>query len=413
MVYRIVKRSIDPKLLPTPTGKTQDLVGFTGDEAAAFAAKQCSVDVVAAYPITPQTIIVERFSDYVFNGEVQTEFVCTESEHSAMSACIGASSTGARVFTATSSQGLALMHEVLYAASGMRLPIVMATANRALSAPINIHGDHQDMMGSRDCGWIQIFTENAQEVYDWLLQAFKIAENSQVQLPISVNLDGFTLTHCMEDIRVLKDEDVAKFLPPRIPYFKLDPYNPITLGGLSLPEYYYEIKRQQEEALRKSISIIDQVAKDYQQISGREYGVIETFEIDDAEAAILCMGSTCGTVRSVIKNMRKEGKKVGIIKLCLFRPFPVDELLTATKKLKALAIMDRTISFGAPAGPLCSDMATCLRQFGSQLKIFNAVYGLGGRDISSVEIEGIFNEALKIGSTGKVEENVKFVGVRE
>ncbi|MCJ7631320.1 pyruvate ferredoxin oxidoreductase [Candidatus Bathyarchaeota archaeon] len=400
-------------MLPPPEGKTQDLVGFTGDEAAAFAAKQCSVDVVAAYPITPQTIIVERFSDYVFNGEVQTEFVCVESEHSAMSACLGASAVGARVFTATSSQGLALMHEVLYVASGMRFPIVMVTANRALSAPLNIHGDHQDTMGSRDCGWIQIFVENAQEVYDWIPQAFKIAEDNNVQLPVAVNLDGFTLTHCLEDLHILKDEDVTKFVSVRRPSFKLDPSNPITLGGLSLPEYYSEVKRQQAEAMTKSVSVVDKVNREYQQISGREYGIIETFEMDDAEVAILCMGSVCGTVRSVVKQIRKEGKKVGLIKLCLYRPFPAEEIAAVTKKLKALAIIDRTVSFGAPAGPLCSDIAMSLRKTESQLKIFDVVCGLGGRDISSIEVEKIFNEAFKVSKTGVVKENVLFVGVRE
>ena len=413
MVYKIVERTVDPKLMSPPAGKTQDLVGFTSDEAAAFAAKQCAVDVVAAYPITPQTIIVEKFSEYVANGEVDTEFICVESEHSAMSACLGASSTGARVFTATGSQGLALMHEVLYAASGMRLPIVMATANRALSAPINIHGDHSDTMGSRDSGWLQIFTENAQEVYDWVIQAFKIAEDPEVQLPVSINIDGFTLTHCMEDLRILKDEDVDQFLPPRVPQFKLDPSNPITLGGLSLSEYYYELKRQQEEAIRKSLSVIDRVAKEYQQNSGREYGVMETFQLEDAEAAIICMGSTCGTARYVVKKMRKEGKKVGLIKLWIFRPFPSEEINAVTKNLKALAIMDKAISFGAPAGPLCTDVSTSLRQSGSDLKMFNVIYGLGGRDTSPDDIEGIFTEALDISSTGIVKENVKFMGVRE
>ena len=409
----IIKRSVDPKLLPPPSGSIQDLVGFTGDEAAAFAAKQCSVDVVAAYPITPQTIIVEKFSEYVANGEVQTEFVCVESEHSAMSACLGASCVGARVFTATGSQGLALMHEVLYVASGMRLPIVMATANRALSAPINIHGDHGDTMGSRDCGWIQIFVENVQEVYDWIPQAFKVAEDPEVQLPAAVNIDGFTLTHCTEDLRILKDEAITNFLPQRVPQFKLDPSNPITLGGLSLTDYYFELKKQQDDALRKSISVIDRVAKEYQQISGREYGVLETFEMDDAEVAILCMGSTCGTVRSVVKKMRKDGKKVGLIKLWLFRPFPAEEIITATKNLKVLAVMDKAISFGAPSGPLYSDISTSLQQSGSSLKSFDAIFGLGGRDIPPAAIEGIFTEAMNISNTGIVKEHVKFVGVRE
>jgi len=413
MVHRIVRKSIDSKPRVPSTAKKQEVVGLTGDEAAAFAAKQSDVDVVAAYPITPQTIIVERFSDYVADGEVDAEFICVESEHSALSACIGASLTGARVFTATSSQGLALMHEVLYNAAGMRCPIVMANANRALSAPINIHGDHSDMMGSRDCGWIQIFVENAQEVYDWLVQAFKIAEDAEVQLPVAVNLDGFTLTHTFEDLLILKDEDVRGFLPKRVPQTMLDASNPMTLGGLALPEYYYEVKRQQEEALRRSISVIDRVVGEYYQISSREYGVLETFEMGDAEAAILCLGSTCGTVRSVVRKMRGQGKKVGLVKLWLFRPFPGEEILAVTKNLKALAVMDRAISFGAPAGPVCSNVAASLQNSGSPLKVFDVIYGLGGRDISSAEIEGVLNEALEIGATGMVKEYVKFVGVRE
>lgn len=412
MVYRIIKKAINQTQAAPQNAKPQEVVGLTGDEAAAFAAKQSDVDVVAAYPITPQTIIVERFSDYVANGEVNTEFVCVESEHSAMSACVGASLSGVRVFTATSSQGLALMHEVLYAASGMRCPIVMANANRALSSPLNIHGDHQDLMGSRDCGWIQIYAENAQEVYDWIPQAFKIAEDPEVQLPIAVNLDGFTITHCMEDLKVLKDEDVVKFIPERVAKLKLDPSNPITFGGISLPEYYFEVKRQQEEALRNSIMVVDKVSEEYSKLSGREYGIFETFELDDAEVAILCMGSTAGTARSVIREFRKNGIKVGLIKLWLFRPFPREELLTATKNLKVLAILERTLSFGAPAGPLFSDVAATILQFGSPLKIFNAICGLGGRDISTVEIKEILNDAVEAASTGKIKENVKFVGVR-
>ena len=413
MVCKIIRRFSNYKSKISPTVKKHEVVGLTGDEAAAFAAKQSKVDVVAAYPITPQTIIVERFSDYVANGETDAEFVCVESEHSAMSACVGASLTGARVFTATSSQGLALMHEVLYNASGLRCPIVMVDADRALSAPINIHCDHSDMMGSRDCGCIQIFAEDAQEVYDWVIQAFKVAEDSNVLLPVIVNLDGFTITHTFTDLSVLKDEDVRAFLPDRVSQEKLDPSKPMTFGGLALPEYYYEVKRQQEEALRGSASVVDKVAGEYYQLSGREYGVLETFEIEDAEAAVLCLGSTCGTIRSVIKEMRKEGKKVGLIKLWLFRPFPKEEMLAVIKNLKALVVMDRAISFGAPAGPLGSDVAALLQNSGSSLKVFNAVYGLGGRDISTDEIEGILDEALNIAKTGMVKDYVKFVGVRE
>lgn len=425
MVHHIVKKEFyraeahpfAPKIIPFMeegiTTRRQEVVGYNGNEAVAFAAKQSKVDVVAAYPITPQTIIVERFSEYVADGEVDTEFVCVESEHSATSACIGASLTGVRVFTATSSQGLALMHEVLYAASGLRCPIVMAVANRALSAPINIHNDRSDMMGSRDCGWVQIYVENSQEAYDWTLQAFRIAEHSAIQLPVAVNLDGFVISHAMETLAILADDDVDKFLPPRKAYFKVDPMRPMTVGGLLLPEYYYEVKRQQEEALRNVPKVVDQVVHEYHLLSGREYGVLETFAMDDAEAAILCMGSTAGTARTVARKMRKEGKKVGLIKLWLYRPFPAEELVSIIGNLKALAIMDMSISFGAPFGALCSDVASVLQIKGSDLKIFNIIYGIGGRDISPTEIEGIFDEALEVAKTGVVKEHVKFVGVRE
>ncbi|MEM3017845.1 MAG: pyruvate ferredoxin oxidoreductase, partial [Candidatus Bathyarchaeia archaeon] len=320
---------------------TQIGCAYTGDEAVAYAAKQCNVDVVAAYPITPQTIIVERFSDYVANGEVDAKFMYVESEHSAMSACVGASLAGARVFTSTASQGLALMHEVMYLASGLRTPIVMGVVNRALSAPINIHGDHSDMMGSRDCGWIQLFAENAQEAYDLTIQAFKIAEDPAVQLPVAVNLDGYTVSHATENMKSLTDEDVARFLPPRKPIFKVDPSTPVSVGGLALPEYYYEIKRQQEEALRQSRHVVKRVGKEYGDLTGRRYGFMEAYAMEDAQAAVISLGSTCGTVRSVAKRFRAKGKKVGAIKLWMYRPFPTEELISAIKGLKALAVMDR------------------------------------------------------------------------
>lgn len=389
------------------------VIGLSGDEAAAYAAKQSKVDVVAAYPITPQTIIVERFSEYVANGEVETEFICVESEHSAMSACIGASLTGARVFTATCSQGLALMHEMLYIASGLRLPIVMAVANRALSAPINIHCDHSDMMGSRDCGWIQVFCENVQEVYDWTIQAFKLSEDLDVLLPTAVNFDGFTITHAMEDVNVLEDSDVEKFLPERKVKYKLDFNEPITVGALTLPDYYFEVKRQQEEAMKKAYEKYINVTKDYEAFSGRAYNYIHEFMLEDAEAAIICLGSTTGLVRKVARKLRSEGKKVGVLKPWLFRPFPSKEVLKALENVKSLAVLDRTLSFGAPFGPLCSDVMATLFSEEKIIPILNVIYGLGGREITPKEIEEIFNLALKAVKTGKVEEKVKFVGVRE
>jgi pyruvate ferredoxin oxidoreductase alpha subunit len=269
------------------------------------------------------------------------------------------------------------------------------------------------MMGSRDCGWVQIYAENSQETYDWTLQAFKIAEHPVIQLPVTVNLDGYVISHAMENLMVLTDDDVKQFLPSRKTDHKIDPAEPITIGGLSLPEYYYELKRQQEEALRNVPDVIDSVVKDYYHMTGREYGLLETCGMEDAEAAVLCMGSTAGTARSVVREMRKAGKKVGLIKIWLYRPFPMDELLSATKNLKALAVMDMSLSFGAPFGALCSDVASTLQIKKKDLKIFNVIYGLGGRNITPTEIEGIFDEALNVAETGIIKEHVKFVGVRE
>jgi pyruvate ferredoxin oxidoreductase alpha subunit len=389
------------------------IMGMTGDEAVAHAAKQSKVDIVAAYPITPQTIMVERFSKYVADGEVQTGFVCVESEHSAMSACIGSSLTGARVFTATSSQGLALMHEMLYVASGLRLPIVMAVANRALSAPINIHGDHSDMMGSRDCGWVQIYAENAQETYDWTIQAFKIAEDLEVQLPVTVNLDGFIITHCVEDVDVAEDGVVAKFLQTRTPLVKLDPKKPITVGALCFTDYYYEFKRQQVDALSHVNAVLNHVAKEYKGITGRSYGVLDTYGMEDAEAAVLCLGSTAGTAREVARKLRAQGKKVGVVKIWLYRPFPIDEIRTALKNVKALAVFDKAVSFGAQYGAVCSDVVSAMHTADKCPKIFNVIFGLGGRDIKPSDIELVFDQALETARSGVVKEETVFLGVRD
>jgi len=279
----------------------QEVLALNGDEAVALAAKQSDVDVVAAYPITPQTIIVERFSEYVANGEVETEFVCTESEHSALTACLAASVTGARAFTASASAGLALMHEILFVTSGCRAPVVMAIANRALSAPLNIHCDHSDTMAQRDSGWIQIYVENAQEAYDSVIQAFKIAENPKVLLPVIVGLDGFTLSHTLENVKVLPDNIVRKFIGTRqLPFvmthegkralFKLDPENSMSMGPIALQNYYFEFKLQQEEAMKNALEVIPQVNEEYAQISGRHYGdgLLEPYRLEDAEIATIC-----------------------------------------------------------------------------------------------------------------------------
>lgn len=391
----------------------QRTIGVTGDEAVAYAAKQSSVDVVAAYPITPQTIIVEQFAQYVANGEVHTEFICVESEHSALSACIGASLTGARVFTATASQGLALMHEMLYIASSMRCPIVMAVANRALSAPINIYADHSDMMGSRDSGWIQIYAEDAQEAYDWTLQAFDIAEKQNIMLPVSVNLDGFTISHSMEGISVLEDDGAKKFLPPRPLNYVIDPDRPITIGAGNNPEYYFEFKLQQEDALRKAFKAVLETTQKYKGISGRKYRLLETYGLEDADVAVIGLGSCMGTVMEAARRMRREGAKVGAIKLWLYRPFPEREILKALEGLKSLVVIDRSCSFGAPNGALCSDILSTIHDANLKLKVSNVVCGLGGRDITVPMMESVYKRALKQSKAKHVKKEVSFLGVRE
>jgi len=389
------------------------IMGMNGNEAVAFAAKQAEVDVLAAYPITPQTIMVERFSDYVANGEVDTQFVCVESEHSALSACVGSSLAGSRVFTATSSQGLALMHEVLYLASGLRTPIVMAVVNRALSAPINIHNDHSDMMGSRDCGWIQVYAENAQEAYDWTLQAFRISEDHRVLLPITVNLDGFTISHAMEGVSVLDDEEASKFVGKRSPLYKLDTTKPMTFGALALPDYYSEFKVQQVEAMKQVPAILSQVADEFRKTSGRQYSALGTSNLEGAEVAIVCMGSIAGTARTVASKLRAQGNKVGVIKVSQYRPFPTNEFANLLSKLECVAVIDRAVSFGAPYGPLCSDIASTKTLAGLDTVLFNATCGLGGRDVKPSDIESLFEAALKHSRGEPVRDPVTFVGVRE
>jgi len=404
----------------------QEVLALNGDEAVAYAAKQSDVDIVAAYPITPQTIIVERFSEYVANGEVETEFVCTESEHSALTACLAASATGARAFTASASAGLALMHEMLFVTSGCRAPVVMAIANRALSAPLNIHGDHSDTMAQRDSGWIQIYVENAQEAYDSVIQAFRIAENPEVLLPAIVGLDGFTLSHTLENVGVLPDDAVKKFVGTRqfplianhkgkkVP-FRLDPENPTTMGPIALPNYYFEFKRQQEEAMKNALSVIRQVHDEYAQLSGRRYGdgLLEPYHMDDAEFATVCLGSTAGTVKAVVDELRAEGVKAGLLRMRTFRPLPVEGIVEALKNVKAVAVMDRSMSFGSHGGPVFHEVRHALYDLGKRPYVVNYVYGLGGRDTSPTQIRGIYEDLQKIIKTKSVEKLVNYVGLRE
>jgi len=404
----------------------QKVLALNGDEAVAYAVKQSDVDVVAAYPVTPQTIIVERFSEYVANGEVDTEFVCVESEHSAMTACLTASATGARTFTATAAPGLALMHEMLYVASGCRTPVVMTVVNRALSAPLNIHCDHSDSMGERDSGWIQIYAENSQEAYDSVIQAFRIGENPEILLPVMVCLDGFTLSHTLENVNVLPDDVVKKFvgvrqLPQVLTHegknapFTLDPENPMTMGPIALPDYYFEFKRQQEEAMKNALNVIHQVHDEYAQISGRSYGngLVEKHNLEDAEMAIICLGSTAGTVKAVVDELRAEGVKAGLLRIRTFRPLPVDEIVKALEKVKAVGVMDRSMSFGGYGGPVFHEVRHALYDIQNRPYIVNYIYGLGGRDTSPSQIHSIYEELQKIVQTNHVERLINYVGLRE
>jgi pyruvate ferredoxin oxidoreductase alpha subunit len=406
--------------------KKPQTMALNGDEAIALAVKQCDVDVVAAYPITPQTIIVEKFSEYVANGEVQTEFVCTESEHSAITACLAASATGARTFTASASAGLALMHEMLFVTSGSRAPVVMAVANRALSSPLNIHGDQSDSMAERDSGWIQVYVENAQEAYDSIIQAFKIAEDTGVSLPIIVGLDGFTLSHSLENVDVLDDAAVKVFVGERqlpnvvnqegktVP-FKLDPANPMTMGPIAFQNYYFEFKRQQEEGMKNALKKIVEINQEYGKISGRTYGngLIDPYKLDDAEVVVLCVGSTAGTLKVIVDQLRSEGVKAGLLRLRTFRPLPVEELRSALKNAKAIAVMDKSMSFGGFGGAVFNEVRHVMYGTQNHPPIVDYVYGLGGRDSSPRELRRVFEDLLRYAKTGHVETPVHYLGLRE
>ncbi len=382
-------------------------VAMNGDQAIALAWKQIDPDVVAAYPITPQTIIVEAFSEFVADGLVNTEYVCAESEHSAMSMCIGASAAGARTATATASAGLAFMWEMLYIASGMRLPIVMAVANRALSGPINIHCDHSDAMGARDSGWVQIFGENVQEAYDNTIMAFRIAEHMDIRLPTMTCLDGFIVTHSLERFEPLPDETVKKFVGEfKYKRSLLDVKNPTTFGPFDWTDYYFEHKYQQVDAMRHVIPVINQVQDDFAKVSGRRYNIIEPYRLDDADYAVVAMGSTAGTLKDIVDELRAEGKKVGSIKLRLFRPFPARELAKTLEGLKGVAILDRAVSIGA-SGPLFPEVRSALYEAKDKPKLKNYIYGLGGRDIKPEELKHVYKQLIY--NEG---ETVNFLGVR-
>jgi pyruvate ferredoxin oxidoreductase alpha subunit len=401
----------------------QKLMGMNGDEAVAYAVKQVNPDVVAAYPITPQTIIVERFSEYVADGEVDTEFVAVESEHSALSSSVAASAAGARAFTATAANGLALMWEITYIASSLRQPVVMAVANRALSGPINIHNDHSDSMGARDSGWIQIYCENSQEVYDATIEAWRIGEHMDVQLPVMVCLDGFTLSHTMENVQALPDEAVEKFVGERMfpvveghygkGELRLDPERPLSMGPLDLQDFYFEHKMHQIEAMNNALKAIPEIDKEYGELSGREYKTLHPYKMEDAEMAIIGLGSSMGTVRYTVDQLREEGIKAGMIRMRVFRPFPEEDLREAVGDVPVLGVMEKAIGFGAPAGPLFEDINTVYYGGENGLLLVNYIHGLGGRDTNPEMIRGVFKNLEKIGSRQRVDQRLNFVGVRE
>ncbi len=386
---------------------------LSGNLAIAYAIKQLNVDVVSAYPITPQTTIIEKISEYVAKGELKANFMLVESEHSAISACLSAAASGARVFTSSSSQGLLLMHEILFITSALRLPVVMVVANRSVSAPINIWNDHGDIMPQRDTGWIQFFVESAQEAYDKVIQAYRIAEDKRVRLPIMVNMDGIVLSHTYEPVYPLSDSEVASFSPWNLSLKRLDPDNPLTIGGFCYPDYYFETRYQSSKALEDSLPIISKVDKEFGKLSGRSYGLVSPLKCDDADAILVSIGSISTTIRATVKKLREKGKKVGMVSLKLFRPFPLNELIKSIKNAKAIGIIDRALSPGAVAGPLFTDVTSALYLSKMSIPAVNFFVGLGGRDVKVEDIESMFANLKKILKSGKIEKHSYYVGLRE
>jgi pyruvate ferredoxin oxidoreductase alpha subunit len=389
-----------------------DRVGMEVSVAIGEAAKQANVDVIAAYPITPQTHIVEHLAELVANGELDAAYIPVESEHSAMSACLGSAATGARTFTATAGQGLELMHEVLYVASAMRLPVVMAVANRALSSPLSVWGDHSDAMAVRDTGWIQLFTENGQEVVDNVFCAFRIAEDPKVLLPVMIHLDGFHLSHVIEPISFPDQAKVDKFLLPNSYPLPLHPDKPVTMGDFAPPIIYPEAKWAQEVNLRASKDTILRCWREFGRIFGHHYHPVESYHAEKAKTLLLTMGSFSETAMTAIDKMRGEGMDVGLVRLRLWRPFPFEELRSAVANAETLIVVDRALSFGGPGGPVCSEVRSALYGQAKKPKVVSFVSGIGGRDISPSDFEEIANRGIEISQKGS-ESEFEIFGVRE
>ncbi len=379
-----------------------------GSRAVAEAARLCDVDVIAAYPITPQTHIVEDLAKMIADGELDGEYVKVESEHSAMSACIGASATGARTFTATASQGLALMHEMLFIASGMRLPIVMANANRALSAPLSIWNDQQDSISQRDSGWIQFYCETAQESLDTTIQAFKVSEAEKVSLPSMVCLDGFVLTHTIEPVDIPDKPVVQKFLPPFKPSTYLDPQDPMTMGAYADPRYYTEFRYEHERAMGEALEYIKKVDKEYKKATGREYGLVEPYNLEGADVVLIAMGSVVGTIKTVIDSLKLP---VGLLKIRVYRPLPKDEILKALKEAKVIGVIDKNITVGLGEGALFTEIKALLQGKGNQ-KVLGFIAGLGGRDITPGDVKDIISQCFGSLKPKSASEGVTWVGLK-
>ncbi|MCI8709289.1 MAG: pyruvate ferredoxin oxidoreductase [Dorea sp.] len=387
---------------------------LSGNEAVAIALRQINPDVFPAFPITPSTEIPQYFASFAANGQVDTEFIPVESEHSSMSAAIGASAAGARSLTATSSCGLAYMWEELYIAASNRLPLALALVNRALSGPININCDHSDSMGARDAGWIQIYAENNQEAYDNMVQAFRISEHKDVRLPIMICQDGFITSHAVENMELLEDEDVRKFVGEYEPEnYLLNPECPMAAGPYSVTDYYMEAKRNQAEGMRHAEKAVLDVAAEFKALSGREYGLFESYRMEDADRAVVMIGSAAGTAKDAIDRLRERGEKAGLIKIRLFRPFPAEAIAEALKNVKAIAVMDRAEGYTNHGGPLGADVMAALFRAKSPAHAINIVYGLGGRDVRVGDIENVFEDLNQIIKDGDAGETYRYMGIRE
>ena len=387
---------------------------LSGNEAVAYAMKQINPDVMGAYPITPSTEIPQYFSAYVDNGEVDTEFIAVESEHSAMSTCIGAEAAGCRAISATSSCGLIYMAEMLYVAASDRLPITLAVSCRALSGPININCDHSDSMGARDAGWIQIYAENNQEAYDNMVQAYRISEHKDVRLPIMICQDGFITSHAVENMELLEDEDVRNFVGEYEPEnYLLNPECPMAVGPYSITDYYMEAKRNQAEGMKHVSRVVLEVAKEFANVSGRDYGLFEEYCMEDAEYAVVMIGSAAGTTKDAIDALRAKGEKVGLLKIRLYRPFPAEEIAKALSHVKAVAVMDRAEGYTNHGGPLGADVMAALFRARSQALAVNYIYGLGGRDVRVEDIKHVFAALKQIAKDGDAGETYRYLGIRE